>query len=410
MADDIVILVNGEPAAAPLEYHSHHSFDHASGMAEIKIAPQPGVPMPIHLNDDLEILINDIPVLTGHVHEVDGDDSWEHDFRYIHGRDKTQDFIDSTVGPQDPVPSPASLQQILQRTVEGMGLDFNVVDNAFPDPFGQGEVPSAGIDEFGFTFAERLAQQRQVVLTTDGEGNLVLMRNTGQRGIGAIFRVLPGGPSNIKSAKYRNTDLNRHNLHAVAAQISPNDASWEDEAKAFGPAQAGPISKDYGVAHDTNVRPERRKHHRAKNSLQKGKTRGAAAWRSSVAKARGFQHIVTVQGFGPSGSMSATPVPGLLSLPGMPITRGASIWWPGFVIPVRDDKYEIAADLLIVDVRFSRSWGGGSTTELTLTYKDSFSVDEAAANPRDDRTSKLGVGAPPRENEVDASELETEQP
>lgn len=388
MPNDIQILVNGVGLIGFLEYTSRHSFDKVSGTLDLKISPQPGSTMPIKLGDAIVAIVSGKPVLTGYVHEVDGDDDWSHDYRVIHARDKTQDFHDSTVGPQKPNRPPVTLQEVLQKTVKGMGLDFQVIDKVSPDKFEKGEVPSAEIDEFGHAFGDRLARQRQVLLNTDGRGNLVIDRNKGQAGPGMLFRGPPDHPlNNIKSAKYRNTDLNRHNQHAVNAQHSPNDKQhWESKPKGYKPAQAGPSSKEWGICNDDGVRPQRRRHHRAHQSLQRGKTKGAASWRSNTTKARGFQYVATVAGYE--------------AAPGTP-------WWPGFVIPVYDYKYEISAELLIVDVEFHKNWGGGSTTKLTLTYKDGFSDKCGVTSAKDGRTSSLGSGAPAQQSLADAGDLET---
>lgn len=392
MPNGIDILVDGTPYTGQLEYRSMHSYDKLSGVVDLKIATTPDQPMPIKMGDEFEAQLNGQSVLSGHVHEIDGDEGWEHDWRMIHARDATQDFIDSTVGPLDILPPPVTLKQLLEQVVASMGLKLKVIDNVNPEPFTAGEVPSPAIDEPGHSFSDRLAQARQVILNTDGRGSIVIDRNKGTQRLGkaAIFRGQPPPApstslSNVLKAQYRITDLNRANLYAVSSQLSPNDKNhWEGMDKGAADAQGGPISKEYGVAHDAHVRGVRRKHIRAEHAIQKGKTKGAAAWRSSVAKSRGFQYIVTVTGF------EAEP---------------GKLWWPGFIVPVTDYKYDIEAELLIVDVRFHQTWHGGKTTEMTLTYKDSFTDQEAGDDTREGRTSRLGNGAPDAEPPADASKL-----
>jgi prophage tail gpP-like protein len=388
--EDIIITVNGMGFSGWLEYTSQHAYDKAVGTLDLKISPQPGVPMPINLGDQIQAIVGGRPVLTGHVHDVTGDDDWGHDFRIIHARDKTQDFVDSTVGPQKMPAPPVTLQQVLQKTVSGMGLDFSVIDNVNPEPFQNGEVPSASIDETGHAFGDRMARQRQVLLNTDGLGNLVIDRNMGLMGLGALFRGPPDTPgNNILKAKYHNTDLNRHNLHAVTSQHSTNDQQyWEGQPKNMAEAQSQPLSKQYDTCNDDTVRPQRRKHHRAKHSLQRGKTKGAAAWHSNVSKGRGFEYTATVQGFG--------------GIPG-------EIWWPGQVIPVFDYKYNISAMLLIVNVRFRRNWSGGTTTAISLTYSDAFSDQCGSTSTAQGRSSSLGDGAPPVQPDDSGSDATSQE-
>lgn len=401
MPDDIQVLINGGLLDGMLEYTSHHGMDKATGTCDIKISPSPNVQMPVKLGDKIVCIVAGRPVLTGHVHEVDGDDEWNHDHRTFHARDKTQDAIDSTVGPQKAPKPPVGLADVMRQTLGGMGLgSIGVIDNINPEKFEQGEVPSGGIEEHGHAFFDRLARQRQVLLGTDGKGNYTIDRNTGKRGSGFLWRAAPDDPrsslNNIIKAKYRNTDLNRHNQHSVSSQHSTNDKDyWEGKPKGFQPAQAGPLSKEYGIGYDDDVRQERRKHTRASHSLQRGRTKGAAAWRSNVAKARGFQYIATVAG------LTQSPVPG---------ADFGEPWWPGLIIPVYDYKYEIESDLLIVDVKFHKTWPGGTVTELTFSYPDSYSSKDGKSSAKGGRTASQGAGDPDSQGDApDSLGLESEE-
>jgi len=395
MADIITILVNGVPFEGWLVFKSHHSFDKAAGTLDLTIAPQPGKQLPIKIGDKIQAFVAGTSVLKGNVHDVEGNDDWQHDVRIVHARDQTQDFIDSTCGPQKPVKPPAGLKDILTSHLGNMGLGhIPVIDNVNPEQFRDGEVPVAWIDEFGHQFGDRLSRQRQVLLNTDGNGSLVIDRNQGKRGSGALFRAAPEDPrnaaNNILKAHYKCGDLNRHNQHATNSQHSTNDTDyWEGKPKDYKPAQAGPLSKEYGVAYDDGVRPERRLHVRAKHSLRRGKTKDASKWRANVSKGRGFNYKCTVQGF--------EQAPG-------------AIWWPGLIIPVYDYKYELDGEFLIKDVSFHRDWKGGSMTELTLTYPDAFSDKDGKGSAKTGRTSSQGAGAPDAQGEAPAGDLEQEEP
>lgn len=395
MPDIIMVLVNGLPYEGWKVYESTHSFEHASGGLRLTISPQPGRPMPIKIGDDIQAIVAGTPVLTGNVREVEGDDDWDHkDDRVIIAHDKTEDFLSSTVGPQKPVKPPADLQQILQKAVTDMGLSFSVLDNVTPDKFQDGEVPVASVDETGHAFGDRMARQRQTLLNTDGKGNLVIDRNKGdKRGPGMLFRADPMDPrnilNNILKAKYKNSDMDRHNMHGTTSQHSTNDKDyWEGKAKNFAPAQSGPLSKEWGVAHDDTVRPQRRIHHRARHSLRRGKAKDASKWRANVKKGRGFSYTAWVQGF--------EQAPG-------------TVWWPGFIIPVYDYKYEIDSELLIKSVKFHRDWGHGSRTELSLTYPDAFSDKDGTTSGKGGRTAKQGSGAGEPQALADGSGLEADE-
>lgn len=398
MADEatIEIIVNGAPFEGFLDIKSKHSFDKCSGELDLTISPQPGVPMPIKKGDSIIEIVGGRPVLTGDVLKVSGDDDWEKDVRVIHARDKTQSFIDSTAGVQKPLPPPVSLQQVLQHTIQGMGLNIAVIDKVGAEPFQNGEVPQADVTEFGHHFGDRTTRQRQALLNTDGNGSLVIDRNQGTPGPGMLFRAPPEDPAssanNILKAKYENGDLadhhkghpGRHNLHGVSSQHSPNDrAHWEGLPKGYGPAQAPQMQKNWGIGYDGDVLPTRIRHVRAKHSLQKSKANDAAKWRANVTKGRGFNYTAVVQGF--------WAVPGVT-------------WWPGFVIPVFDYKYDIEAELLIVDVEFQWTWKG-RFTHLTFSYPDAFSTSDGQSSVKGGRTASYGSGAGSSQGLADAGDL-----
>lgn len=371
----VIVLANGVPLTGWLEVNVDQGFDKASGVARITMSEQPGVPMPMKLGYKATVLIDGRPVITGHVHDFQGEHDHGSHTMTVTIRDQTQDMIDSTVGPGLKLKSPITLKQMAEQTLKTMGLGhIKVIEKIATEPFKDGEHVDAALDDRGFAFLDRWAQKRQVLLTTDGAGNLVIDRNQKRRGAGALVSLHEDSPlNNVLRSSFRNSDQDRHNKTAIAGQKSPNDQDfWESKGKDFDLGQAGPLQKNWGEADDTQVRPERKLHGRGAKGLSGQSPKKAAKWRSNIAKARGFQYTATVQGF--------------YGAPGW-------LWWPGYIVPVTDAHWEIAADLLITDVRFKRTWSGGSTTEVSLTLPDGFSLDEDGQNKSQSRTSKLGTGS-----------------
>jgi prophage tail gpP-like protein len=259
----VTVLANGIPLSGWLEVHVDQAHDKVSGQAMIKMSAQPGIVLPMHVGDSAIVLIDGQPVLTGHVHEVFGDLDISHHHNNVVCRDNTQDFIDSTVGPGLKIQPPVTLQQLITQTLGVMGLShIGVIDNIRPDPYQQGEQVSASIDDRGFSFIDAWAQKRQVLLHTDGKGNIVIDRNQRLRGAGYLLSTYGDDPlNNVQRSQYRNSDLNRHNLVAVNGQKSTNDKNWwESKSKGEPTAQADPLQKNWGTASCTDVRGERRLH------------------------------------------------------------------------------------------------------------------------------------------------------
>jgi prophage tail gpP-like protein len=377
------VLVNGQPFQGWKSCEVDQSYDKAVGNGNLSFTEQPFLPMPIKLGDDVQVLIDDHSVIKGYAFDFTGDHAWDSHQLSITIRDQTQSFVDSTVGPKLRLKPPITMKEKLDRTLGVMGLGhIKVIDNANPEPFGAGEVISGAIDDPGFTLADAWASKREVLLNTDGNGNLVIDRNTGKRGTGALYKSFEDSAlNNVKRAQFRNSLQDRHNKTAVSGQKSANDRDhWESKDKGERSAQAGPTSKRWGTAHDSTVRKDRRLHTRGSKGINGSSPKKSAKWRSKTAKARGLQYIATVAGYHAS--------PGVL-------------WWPGLIIPVRDDHFEIDQDMLITNVKWKKTTSegraqggsdGGSLTEVTCCPADGFSAkdggDKAAG-----RTSKGGVGA-----------------
>lgn len=372
----VIVTCNGAPLAGWIEVEVEQAFDKAAGHCTVTMSELPGVPLPMHVGDKAQVLIDGRPVITGFVHEIHGDLSLE-----SHGgshkitatvRDQTQDMIDSTVGPKLKLKSPINLKDITRKTLDTMGLShIGVIDHINPEQYKQGEQISAAIDDRGFNFLDQWAQKRQVLFNTDGKGNLCIDRNRKQRGPGVLWSHYEDDPrNNVKKSSYRNSDLNRHNTTAINGQKSTTDKDWwQSRPKGDQPAQATPLQKNWGTATDSDVRPQRRIHGRGAKGLSGTSPSKSAKWRSSEAKARGFQYTATVSGF----------------------YGGGMLWWPGFIIMVSDQHWELEAELFISNVKFKKSWDGGETTEIACTYPDAFT--DKGADSSLNRGAKLGAGA-----------------
>jgi prophage tail gpP-like protein len=371
--DSVVVMLAGLPFAGWKSVKIGVSYEDVSGECTLVISPQPGNPLPTRVGDTAIVLLAGQPVVTGHVHKVSGKhDSKTHDIT-LTIRDKTQDFIDSTVGPGAEFKPPVKLQEIAQGTLEKMGLsDIQVIDKANPETFRPGgEVPVAQVNDKGFNFVDDWAKKRQVVMHSDGKGNIVIDRNKKERSGGVLFKSFEDNPlNNVLSAQYDNSDFGRHNTTSVAGQKSTNDKDhWEKQPKNDPPAQADPLSRNWGTATDTAVRPQRRLHIRGRQGIEGKTPEDAAKWNANLARARNYTYSATVQGFE--------------ALPGQ-------LWWPGKLVTVRDDHFQISDELFIKSVDFSKDWGSGAITSISCTTKDAYS--ETSEGEPSSRTASPGVG------------------
>lgn len=370
--DSVTVVLGGTPFAGWLEVKISQSFDKATGEGHLTISEQPGNPLPADVGDTAQIILAGQPVLTGHVHEVRGSHDFKHHTIKLTLRDKTQDLIDSTIGPKVEFKPETTLKKVAEGTLQKMGLSsIKVIDKISPDAYRKGgEMPVALRDTHGFDWLDSWARKRQVVLTTDGKGNLVIDRNQRRSLGGFLYKSFEDSPlNNIQKADYRNSDFGRHNKHSCAGQKSNNDPDWEEHGKDYEPGQSDPMSKNVREATDSSVRPERKLHYKADVSTEGNSPEKAAKWRANLARARQYTFNATVAGF---------------------TCQSGKLWWPGYVIQVRDDHFLISDEMFIKEVVFHKTFKGGATTEVHCTFGDAYS-DKAEAGKS--RTGKAGLGA-----------------
>jgi len=371
-----IVLLNGQAFTGWTHFQITQAFDRATGDCTLRMSPQPGVPLPVKIGDVVQVICAKRPVLTGHVHRIWGEHDDKTHVIQAQIRDKTQDLIDSTIGPKLDVTPPTTMSAVASQTLSAMGLgSIKVIDRVGSAPFGLAEKVSAPINARGLEFLEKWAAKRHSVLTTDGLGNLVIDQNQGRRLAGAYIRCgLPDDPTNnVKKSQFGIDDFNRHNTTAVAGQKSSTDRGWEKLGKGEPQGQGAALSSRYGVASDTSVRPERRRHMRGGEAHSGSSPKESAKWHQNSMRAKSNEYVCTVPGFTTSD--------------------GATLWWPGNLVPVYDWAWNINADLLLKEVEFQKEAGAthGASTQLKFTLEDGF-TDQASRGGGPQRTSSGPLG------------------
>lgn len=371
MSDSIVVMVGSAGFGGWTKVSVDLEFGKASNVAKVTFTERPSNPFPARLNDPAVVLVNGTPVVTGHVDDIDGSHDWSGHEINVTIRDKTQDLIESTIGPKQEHKPPISLNDVCTKCIGLMGLGIGVIDKVGPPPFRPYELVGGAIDTFGHDFLRNWANKRQVVLGTDGKGNLTIDRNLGRRGGGYLFKAFEDSPANnVLRANYRNSSKGRANKHSAAGQKSQADRNWEKQAKSIAEGQANPMSKNLGEAYDTGMRPERKIYYRGRQGIEGSTPKEAAAWKANLARADGVSYDATVQGF----------------------TSNGWLWQPGYIIPVFDAHFLIGDDMFIKGVTFEKDWDGGSTTTIKCTVKDAYTKDAAGQPLSGQRGASQGIG------------------
>jgi len=315
---------------------------------------------PIKLRSECRVLVNGQPFITGYVEAINVDYSSNEHQIAISGRDKTCDIVDNTIGNDLTFSAGISLQNIIKKTLKSFGLDNSItvsstVDLDVFDSTELGNI-SSQIGETAFDFIEKYAKKRQVLIMSDGDGNIVLTRVTGnEHKLNTVLTSSLNYQSTILNASITYDDTKRFHKYILSAQKNVMSGIVEDVSAVDNKT----IVSMSAIAYDKDIRPTRiynlLQHDDSYNSQSDLQER--AQWESNHRMASGFKYSAVVQGFSP-------------------INDPQLIWQPNMLVIVNDEYCNIPGQLLLIkSVSFKYDVSGGSTTTLELIDKDGYSVD-----------------------------------
>lgn len=360
------VVVNGKKYENLVSYDVSRSVEDLSGSFSIEMTNGWEKEPPVKLRSRIEVLVNDTKVLTGFVEKLSVRyDNSQHIIRFS-GRDKVCDLIDSTLGSNVELKAPVSLDAIFKRVMKEINMTgVKIINQAgkLPD-FQPGDLVSGNVDESIFQFLEKYVRKRQVLMTTDGLGNILLTR-TGSRkaGCAIVHKVSESQlqPNNVKSAEIEWDDTERFNLYRIHSQ--GNTAGAGRAVKLSNKE----IASRLGTATDPEIRKTRVLDLMAESSTDVATLYERARWEAIVRLARGMSYHCELQGH--------------------TMTENGKPWEPNLLVDVLDDFHLVSDTLLIKTVHYSLD-SNGSVTNLELVDPDSYKPEPIVEHVRKKR--KIG--------------------
>ncbi|MCK5020816.1 MAG: hypothetical protein KAS32_27590 [Candidatus Peribacteraceae bacterium] len=312
--------------------------------------------LPVREGDKIEVVVDQNTVLTGFVEGINsGAAPDKHDF-VATGRDILADLIDSTLGPVKEFTGSVQLIDICKAVIEGINLsnDVSVFDEtgsgiAGPTlsllPFSEYDITSGDIGIKAFDFLEHFARKRQVFLTTDGLGNLILSRNNG---IKFPVKLKTGKNGNLKTANKVIDNTERYNVYTAHSQLNP--------IRMVPGTNPTDLVQQKGLAEDPEIRSSRIFAFNAEESSDSLTAKDRAIWEANIRRARSLTYTGTVQGHSANGRL----------------------WIPNVLVDVDDPLNHIQATLLIRSVRYNSSLDLGNTTTLDMTFRSAYTLQAEA--------------------------------
>jgi prophage tail gpP-like protein len=281
VSDDVVLKINGQNYAKWTEVRISRGLKECASAFDIAVterwAGRGSTPWQIRPFDSCEIQIGGETVLTGYVdHYGPSFDAKSHTVR-IAGRSKTCDLVDCM--PDFPPGQflGNKIDAIAKAVAGQFGIDV-VVECDVGDAFGDVMLERT---ETAFSFLEKLARLRSIILTDDVEGRLVLTQASDDTAAGSLIEG-----ENILSASAKLSGNERFQKYVVLAQLPvPVDGESEERPDVVGEWP------------DPNVPRFRRFAEMAEDPLDDAPAQARARWRAKHNAAISTEATVTVQGF-----------------------------------------------------------------------------------------------------------------
>jgi len=359
----IEVLIDDVPYTAFKEYNLERDFEAISGSFTLSLSTLDGGLFPIQRGARVKIMIDGKSFLNGYVDKISINYSTSDHEIVISGRDKTQDIIDSTIDSTIELNTPISLQAVIQKILDYLGLDIKIINQAGQiDSFTANELVSGEVGQGCFDLLDQYCRKRDVLLTTDGEGNIVITRGEGAAINGSLVHVVDNAHSNnIKSAQIDYDDTKSFYSYIVKSQLNPskeklnfNTGLTETYLPGAG-APAKDVVSTKGSATDESVRQSRKLVIKAENSSTNSDCKDRALYEREIRRARALNYIVTLDGFKYSAA-------------------SGSIWEPLQIVSVIDNFAGIDEELLVRKVIYRLALDSGSQTILELVPKIAYNL------------------------------------
>lgn len=310
-----------------------------------------GQALPFKGGEACKVIVDGETVLTGFIEVVSVNyDAGNHTIN-VSGRDKTADLLDSTIDDIDDIRGEGlTLKILIEKVISQLGLDIEVIDEVNPDPFNPAEdIASPEPGDNAFSFIEKYARKRQVLLTSNADGNIVIATNSGETADGAVQHIIGANDNNVMTSNFSFDTTGRYNAYKMASGLNPvalNQAGDTDLAS---------LVNQSGGVFDSEIRAGRQLILISESPFSDGNCVKRANWEADIRKARGLIYSATVPGFRVNGNEG-------------------DLWTINKLYQIVDDFIGKIEPMLSNSVRFTFDADNGRNTELGFVGEKAYTL------------------------------------
>lgn len=330
-----IIRVNGQDFPWPTGFNFSRSMMVMNASFDLTfIDPEQAIIRNFRPGTECEIIIDDVLLARVYLDSIGIDDSNGHVFT-CRGRDRAGDLIDCSAKFSDGFErSNVSLEEAIKDILKPFKMDVKVDANT-GERF---KKLSINPGDTVFNFIEQHCKFRSILPLSDGVGGLILTKPALNRSPG----VIEVG-NNVMS---RSGEINHFERFSNITVLGQADAS--DDAN----ASAAALSKSKGQSKDPDITRHRPLIMQAEREGYTLSMNERAAW-----EVRHRRFAATALTY---------------TAPGWQAAEGV-FWTINTLVPVRDSELNISRDMLIKEVRLSRS-EQGTTSAITVAPAESFDL------------------------------------
>lgn len=322
------------------------SIDNLVGTASLTVSPLFGQPLPVKTGQLASFIVDDAVKCEGFIDRVGATgDSSSHDIT-VQFRDRGQDLIDSSVPDEvKEFEGPITVQELVQQVMNGLGINAKVINQA-PSitPFEEGETIAAESGQAAFDFLQDYARKRNVFLTGDGLGNIIIYKPAQVSNvIGNLTHIANNNQNNVKSWSVDIGENERFGEILVRSQDSP---AWDDDASS---GEDG-VNRN-AIVIDNAIRKSRYLEIIAEQSMNDAECRARAEEEINIRRSRSLTYTATVAGFK---------------------SNKGQVWDINNLVNIQDDFAGVRGLFLIKEVSYSSDLTSGDITALTCVAPDAY--------------------------------------
>ena len=323
-----------------------------------------GVPLPFKGGEACKVLVDDQVVLTGFIEVVDVSyDAGDHIIS-IQGRDKTGDLLDSNLDSFE-LRAPITLKEIIEKAIDNIKATIKVIEEVSTAKFETAQdIISSEPGDNAFDLIEKYSRKRQVLLTSNSDGDVVITSGSAESAVGSIQHIIGAEDNNVIASSFSFDTTGRFNVYKFASQLNLTALNTAGET-----GLDSVVNQSGGVS-DPDVRIGRQLILISESPFSDDQNEARAKWERSIRRARGLVYSVTVPGYRVD-----------------PANSDSALWQINRLYQIVDDYLGKQEPMLCNSVTFTLDVGGGQLTSLGFVDQDAYILD--LTEPKTSETAGL---------------------